>query len=566
MSDDTTTLTWDGGKSFKIDANQVGKLTLTANWTANTYTVTANANGGTVPTTSGWTVASGSKTATKTVTYDSTYGTLPTPTRTGYTFAGWSKNMFNPNLTYGYSSCTRNGETFTFDTGSQNSSSLFFEVQYWNNTTYLSSVFSNSSTGICSGTFNKNSSTTQLRFKYNGNKADACFYYDVSFLPEGAYVIQVNITTMQMNKIVIKNVMIEQNANNTRTSYVSSSTHVSSDTKVNDPFNRTLFAEWTPNKYNVLFDTTNVTQYNYSVSKTTNGVTITSNYDGTFTFNGTMTDSLYGLVSIPVNFKVGQQWQVFSTYVSGSYSAKSSGGHCFVLELNKSGGGTPSTRCKTDFGPSQFNAGQRVLHATNETKLTTTEQANCTQLVFWVWISDANSAYVFNNYRFKLEVSMFPQKQVTYGSTYGTLETPVKTGQTFAGWYDSLSGGNLITSSSKVTKAYDHTLYSAWQGSVTISVESSSYYSNVRYSTSNGKSGSIANGGSVTVSGVPSGTKVTITATAISCKAVCSGSNNYWLYHGFRLNNDFSLSAYNETSQPKDVSATITVTVDMRSI
>ena len=63
--------------------------TLYAHWTANQYTVTANANGGTIPTTSGWTIASGSKTATKSVTYDSTYGTLPTPTRTGYTFAGW---------------------------------------------------------------------------------------------------------------------------------------------------------------------------------------------------------------------------------------------------------------------------------------------------------------------------------------------------------------------------------------------------------------------------------------------------------------------------------------------
>ena len=424
MSDPSTTLSWNGGKSFKIDANQVGNLTLTANWTANTYTVTFNPNGGSVSPT------------TKTVTYDSAYGTLPTPTRAGYTFAGWSKNMFNPNLTYGYSSCTRNGETFTFDTGSQNSSSLFFEVQYWNNTTYLSSVYSSSSTGICSGTFNKNSSTTQLRFKYNGNKADACFYYDVSDLPNGKYVIQVNITTMQMNKIVIKNVMIEQNANNTRTSYVSSSTHVSSDTKVKDPFNRTLFAEWTPLTYKVEFDTTNVA--NSAVSKITNGVTITRNDDGTFTFNGTMTDSLYGLVSIPVNFKVGQQWQVFSTYVSGSYSAKSSGGHCFVLELNKSDGGTPSTRCKTDFAPSQSNAGQRVLHATNETKLTTTEQANCTQLVFWVWISDANSAYVFNNYRFKLEVSMFPQQEVTSGLTYGNLPTPVKTGYKFDGWTNSL--------------------------------------------------------------------------------------------------------------------------------
>lgn len=44
---------------------------------ATTYKVTFNANGGSVTTTS------------KTVTKGSTYGTLPTPTRTGYTFDGW---------------------------------------------------------------------------------------------------------------------------------------------------------------------------------------------------------------------------------------------------------------------------------------------------------------------------------------------------------------------------------------------------------------------------------------------------------------------------------------------
>lgn len=52
--------------------------TLTATWTANTYTVTFNANGGGTP-----------SPASKTVTYDSTYGTLATISRTGYTFNGW---------------------------------------------------------------------------------------------------------------------------------------------------------------------------------------------------------------------------------------------------------------------------------------------------------------------------------------------------------------------------------------------------------------------------------------------------------------------------------------------
>ena len=185
----------------------------------------------------------------KIATFNSTYGTLPTLTRTGYTFNGWSKNFFNPTLTYGYTStCTRNGEIFTFDTGSQNSSSLFFEIQAWNNTSHIQDIFSATSTGVHSFVFTKNSSITQLRFKYNGNKIDSCFYYDVSSLPDGSYVIQVNITTMQMNKIVVKDIMIEQNANNSKTAYVSSTNYVLASSTVNEPFNRTLFASWTLNE------------------------------------------------------------------------------------------------------------------------------------------------------------------------------------------------------------------------------------------------------------------------------------------------------------------------------
>ena len=51
-------------------------ITLKAEWKANTYTVTFNANNGTV------------SPASATATYDSSI-TLPTPTRTGYTFSGW---------------------------------------------------------------------------------------------------------------------------------------------------------------------------------------------------------------------------------------------------------------------------------------------------------------------------------------------------------------------------------------------------------------------------------------------------------------------------------------------
>ena len=553
MSDSSTTLSWNGGKSFKIDANQVGKLTLTANWTANTYTVTANANGGTIPTTSGWTVASGSKIATKTVTYDSTYGTLPTPTRTGYTFAGWSKNMFNPNLTYGYSSCTRNGETFTFDTGSQNSSSLFFEVQCWNNTEYLSSVYSNSSTGICSGTFNKNSSITQLRFKYNGNKADAFFYYDVSDLPDGKYVIQVNITTMQMNKIVIKNVMIEQNANNKRTSYVSSSTHVSSGTKVNDPFNRTLFAEWTPNKYTVTFD-----------PNCKGGLISSQTSDGTYSGNNmtlyyTAYNHEYKLVNVTSNDPFAQIGQTVYLIANKTYLM-----HAEVC--NSSGSVIPSSSGSIQIFYAiggAYNEGNSRHFYANTTYQTFTVPTTGTYNIR----IDNDCGQTVRVQKFWIYSNFTYQKTVTYGEAYGTLPTGLQAnGGSFVKWNSSSSGGSEIKSSTIVTTASNHKVYGAWSGQLTITVNSSSYYSNVRYSTSSGQSGSIANGSSVNLVNVPSTDKVTITAKAIKYQVVCDSNRSYWRYYGFKLNNNYVLSAYNETNEPKDVSLTIDMTVDVRSI
>lgn len=66
-----------GSKVTKDNLMKIEGLTVYAHWEANKYTVTFNANGGNVTETS------------KQVTYDSSYGTLPTPTRTGYTFIGW---------------------------------------------------------------------------------------------------------------------------------------------------------------------------------------------------------------------------------------------------------------------------------------------------------------------------------------------------------------------------------------------------------------------------------------------------------------------------------------------
>ncbi len=68
-----------GGKEVKSTQKVTIQedLTLYAHWKADSYKVTFNPNGGSVGTKS------------KNVTKDGTYGTLPTPTRSGYTFQGW---------------------------------------------------------------------------------------------------------------------------------------------------------------------------------------------------------------------------------------------------------------------------------------------------------------------------------------------------------------------------------------------------------------------------------------------------------------------------------------------
>ena len=68
-----------GGSAVDADTvmSTASNHTLYAHWSANAYTVSFDANGGTCSDSS------------KSVTYDSAYGTLPIPTRTGYGFDGW---------------------------------------------------------------------------------------------------------------------------------------------------------------------------------------------------------------------------------------------------------------------------------------------------------------------------------------------------------------------------------------------------------------------------------------------------------------------------------------------
>lgn len=78
-------------KNVEIAKGTTGDLTFTANWNANIYSVSFDSNGG-------------NSFSDLSVTYDSNYS-LPTPTKTGYTFSGWysENNLVFSNGTWKYS-------------------------------------------------------------------------------------------------------------------------------------------------------------------------------------------------------------------------------------------------------------------------------------------------------------------------------------------------------------------------------------------------------------------------------------------------------------------------------
>lgn len=262
------------GNIFTI-SNVTSAQTCTITLTPESYTLTLDANGGSV------------STSTTTVTYDSTYGNLPTPERTGYTFNGWNgKNKFNSASTsqslYNLTNTNGTYKQVTADTRT----ALQWKLQKYNANTYLGQFDSTrQDSGRVVLQFTKDDTFNNLRFGLNGETRDTLVMYDVSHLENGkTYTISANILNSTQGSISWNNVQIEEST--TVTTY--EPYYISSSTKVTTARNHTLTAGWTANTYSVTFNPNGG-----SVSTTTKNVTYGSTYGDLptptrtgYTFNG----------------------------------------------------------------------------------------------------------------------------------------------------------------------------------------------------------------------------------------------------------------------------------------
>lgn len=370
--------------------------TLYAHWSAKTFTVSFNANGGSVSPTS------------KTVTYDSTYGDLPTPSKTGYSFQGW--------FTAASSGTQISSGTKVNITGNQ---TLY---AHWNNgNSYTVSFDGNGGTA----------SSASKKVTYGGTYGD---------LPSGSktgYTLKDWFTAK------------------------SSGTQVTSGAKISTASDHTLYAQWTANQYNITLI------YNDGTDKSeTVKVTYDSSYglkeperEGYF-FNGWFTAATGGTqIATSANVAVASDQTLYAHWSKDQ----------LMLTFNPMGGVTDVTSKLLTYDnrygilPEAERTGYIFegwyLDEAYTQPITETDVVKATgnQTAYAKW----NIRQYIVTFDAGEGTPDVENKRVAYGKAYGALPDATWSDREFLGWYTD--DGTEVTSDSIVELEEDTVLYAKWR-------------------------------------------------------------------------------------------------------
>ena len=386
----------------------VGNHTLYAHWTANKYTVSFNPNGGSVDT------------ASKEVTYDSIYGTLPTPTRTGYTFTGWFTEA---------------------EGGSQVTDSTTVKITdaqtlyaHWSENTYNISFDKNGGTGSMSSitgvkyTESKTlpaNSFTRTGYEFDGwatTAGGSVVYGDKASVSKLTAVNNGTVTLYAHWKAIEYEISYNLNGGTNNSSNPAKYT-IEDTVTLSDPSKTGYsFDGWTDEN-----------------GKATTGITKGSTGKRTFTAN--WSENTY-----TISFNANNGTGSMSSMTGVKYTESK------TLTANS------FTRTGYKFDGWATTAGGSVAYNDKATvsKLTAVNNGTVTLYAHWT----ANTYTV--NFNANGGSVTTTSKTVTYDSTYGTLPTPTRTGYTFTGWYTAASGGSQVTDSTTVKITSTQTLYAHW--------------------------------------------------------------------------------------------------------
>ncbi len=470
-----------------------GAICISASGVANKYTVTFDANGGTVDT------------KTMTVTYGSTYGTLPTATRAGYTFFGW------------YTAAT-NGARVESTTRVSRAASHTLYAQ-WGLTHANHKVCYAQNNTTCAGCRHESIKTWK---GWNGTDAIS---YDESGV---AYIAMTEDVTSSLSVAQGKTLYLCVNGHTLTGSITVNGTLGLSNCKgaggVSSSGSAIIVnSTGTLNYYNGLLSGGKGDNVPLYVNK--NGIVnlyraphissksadrdyeIRGNSPG-FLHLATKLDSPYGGNPIRVNFgtdssvSLSTYTQVtittgWSDYMSGVTPTK-----YFVpranrnakVELDATSGELVLRRLRVTLSDGsntyylKYNGGKFDTGTTLPTRSRpgykfdgwyTAETGGTKVVTSTTAFTDDATLYprfVANTYTVSFNVNYTggtnpASQKVTYDSTYGALPTPTRAGYTFVGWYTSATGGTKVESSTPVSRTASHTLYAHWEVLEIVSID-----------------------------------------------------------------------------------------------
>ena len=409
----TSTHTWD----------RASATTLQAHWTINNYTLTYDVNDG-----------NALSPDHKSVTYNTAYGELPTPTRTGYTFGGWytqatggtavsSSTIMGAGDVTIHAHWTANIYTVQFDKQSGSGGTASVNATY---DSAMPSAEAPTRTGYTFGGY------------YSEPNGGGTQYYDADMSSTHNWDINTNPST--------------------------------------------LYAKWTVKQYTVNLDK------QYGTGGTSS---VTVNYDSAmpsatapsrtgYTFKGYYSEQNGGGTQYYAeDMNSAHNWDI-DTNPSTLY-AKWEANKC-TINFDKQGGsggtayvtGTYDSAMPSATAPSRTGytfAGYYTLPNGGGTQY---YDENMVSVNYWNITTNTSTLYAnwtANTYTLNFDVqngdALSPSTQsVTYDAAYGTLPTPTRYGFAFKGWYTTPNGGSETDTEVLTSDIYsidgDQTIYAHW--------------------------------------------------------------------------------------------------------
>lgn len=382
--------------SVSIAKGSTGNRSYTATWTSNKYTLTFNANGGSV------------SEATRTVAFGSAYGTLPTPKRTGYTFKGW----------------------FTSASGGTKVSSSTIMTSATGATIYAQWTVNNYTL-----TFNANGGSVS---ESSRSLAYGTAYGTLPTPSRTGYTFKGWFTAS------------------------SGGTQVTTTTTMGAS-NTTVYAQWTVINYKIAYNLnggTNASGAATSFNITSSTITLPTPTRTGYTFGGWYANSSFSgsaVTTIPTgstgNKTYYAKWNLVTYTIRYSLDGGTISGNPTSYNVTTS----------TFTLPTPTKTGYTFLGWTGSNGTTASTSVSISQG------STGNKSYTanwkINSYKLTYNANggsvSTASKSLTYGSAYGTLPTPTRSGYKFNGWYTASSGGTKVSDTTTIG-ASNVTIYAQW--------------------------------------------------------------------------------------------------------